>query len=557
MCIPTSGTYSDPVSCPPMQACVGTGCIPTVCQPNQRFCKDGLHVAQCGPLGDSSSDVQTCDPPEACMNGGCVNACAGADLMKSFAGCQFYAVDMDNYGNDDSLENDIMVANTSAFTATVKVEVRQGTNWTQLCTAQVAPQDTHAFALTSTCDFNSTTYLDRHVEDSALVPGLAYRISSDAPVVAYYFNSDDKSGAAASSGSMVLLPKATLGKKYYALSWPQPDSSFGFNADINRASMDVVATETATTVTVTASTHIIAGSGVPAMNPGDTHTFTLDEGDALQLETMSQGDDLSGTLVVSDKPVAVYAGVECAVNPNGGTDCDHTEEQMLPLSAWGKNYVAPRIAGQSENCAGSPPEVGCPQSAWRVLGSVANTTVTIMAPPGVTVTPGGPFTLGPGQVQEFTATNPSQSAPGDFFIAADQPIFVMQLTGSEAAMVTAVPVEQYLPSYLFEAPDFFCSTLDVIRKAGTTVKLDNNAIADSLFTPAGNGYEVARLPLDTDMSACGVGRSQGNVTQHTITTVAGPDGRIYPPGISVYGVDVNCSYGYVGGLSVQVINDIP
>src|SRR5262249_4477434 len=114
----------------------------------------------------------------------------------------------------------------------------------------------------------------------------------------------------------------------------------------------------------------------------------------------------------------------------------------------------------------------------------------------------------------------------------------------------------YLSEYRFGVPDFFCSTLFVSRKAGTTVLLDNAPIADSLFSPVGGGYEVAHLPIN-QMPGCGVGSSQGIVDSHVITAAAGPDGRAAAPGIDLYGVDINCSYGYVGGLSIQVINPIP
>jgi hypothetical protein len=164
------------------------------------------------------------------------------------------------------------------------------------------------------------------------------------------------------------------------------------------------------------------------------------------------------------------------------------------------------------------------------------------------------LTLGPGEVQEVVATGSSDTAPGDFFISATQPIFVMQLSGGDPAMVTAIPVEQYLRSYLFQATDFFCSTLTVARRAGSTVLLDNVAIANSLFTPAGGGYEVARLPLNA--AACGEGNAVGASVNHTVTTMPGPDGQPAPAGIDVEGVDFNCSYGYVGGLNITVINPI-
>jgi hypothetical protein len=66
---------------------------------------------------------------------------------------------------------------------------------------------------------------------------------------------------------------------------------------------------------------------------------------------------------------------------------------------------------------------------------------------------------------------------------------------------------------------------------------------------------VAHLPVN--QANCGVGQSMGNVVSHTISTPPGLDGRTHPAGIDLYGVDINCSYGYVGGLSISVINPIP
>src|SRR5262249_29761617 len=189
--------------------------------------------------------------------------------------------------------------------------------------------------------------------------------------------------AASSSGASVLLPKATLGRKYYVLTWPQPDpalaSELMFGQDISRSSVDVVATADNTVVVVTSSTRIMAGRGVNMMMPGDMQTFTLDEADVLQLETLATGDDLSGTYIEANKPIAVFAGVECAVNrdarpppPTRTNYCDHVEEQLLPLTAWGKEYVAARVVPQpnSDGCTGGgPADTACPPPRWRILPS--------------------------------------------------------------------------------------------------------------------------------------------------------------------------------------------
>ena len=562
-CLAGVGQYSDPAPCAIGQVCVGTSCIPQVCSPNQRFCSDPQTVAQCDALGASGQIIDRCSANSACAAGSCVDSCTAADLNKSFAGCTFYSVDMDNYALDDTQENDIAVANQSNFTATVKIQVRQGvTTWTTLCMAAVPAGQTHVFPLTRSCAYDQLDPLDRHIEDSALTSGLAYRVLSDAPIVAYQYNSDDLNRAASSSGASVLLPKATLGKKYYVLTWPQPDPAASFDLssdDISRSSADIVGTVDGTMVTVVSSTHILMGPGVPAMSPGDRQTFALNEGDVLQLETVTTGDDLTGTYVEATRPIAVFAGVECAVNlaPGATTDgfCDHIEEQMLPLVAWGKNYVAPRVIAQanSDGCDGTGgPETACPPSRWRVLASVDGTTVTFAPPAGVTLQYGGtpnPVMLDAGQFIEVLALG----APGDFFVSADQAIGVMQLSGGEATMTTTVPVEQYLASYLFEATDYFCSNLTVVRKQGAVVQVNGMTISDSLFTPAGGTYEVARYPLN--QMACG-GTSTGSVAPYSVRALSGPEGMSSPAGIIVSGMDSNCSYAYVGGLNVNAINPV-
>jgi len=175
--------------------------------------------------------------------------------------------------------------------------------------------------------------------------------------------------------------------------------------------------------------------------------------------------------------------------------------------------------------------------------------VTIQPPPGQTVTPAGPFTLQPGQVQELTATIVTGTQEGFFFISADQPIAVMQLAGNEPATLSVIPVEQFLQTYAFQTPDIFDSVLAVTRYNGTPVILDGMTISDSLFVDAGGNYQVALYPIARS--------GQGMVTSHTLTVGMAPDQHMHPAGIDVYGEDVNCSYGYVGGLNVQVINDIP
>jgi hypothetical protein len=106
-----------------------------------------------------------------------------------------------------------------------------------------------------------------------------------------------------------------------------------------------------------------------------------------------------------------------------------------------------------------------------------------------------------------------------------------------------------LSSYTFLVPDTFQSELTVIRPRGAVVLFDNMAVADSLFARSGSAFEVARVPLMRGTTTTGA-------SPHTVKTMAGPEGRQPNVGIMVRGMDGDCSYGYMGGLSVQVLNPV-
>ena len=53
-----------------------------------------------------------------------------------------------------------------------------------------------------------------------------------------------------------------------------------------------------------------------------------------------QGDsDLSGTVVTSSKPVAVFSGDDCTLVPFNTFPCNHLVEQIPPVSVWGKEFI--------------------------------------------------------------------------------------------------------------------------------------------------------------------------------------------------------------------------
>ena len=73
-------------------------------------------------------------------------------------------------------------------------------------------------------------------------------------------------------------------------------------------------------------------------NLGDSakeETFTIRSLETLMLESP---DDLTGTIIRSDKPISVFVGHECGRVPDNKGRCNHLVEQIPPDITWGKKF---------------------------------------------------------------------------------------------------------------------------------------------------------------------------------------------------------------------------
>ena len=65
----------------------------------------------------------------------------------------------------------------------------------------------------------------------------------------------------------------------------------------------------------------------------------------------------------------------------------------------------------------------------------------------------------------------------------------------EPSLSLAISADKSLDDLTFAVLPFFDQVAAVARKGKNVVTLDGVAIPDSMFTPAGGGFEVARVPL--------------------------------------------------------------
>ena len=250
---------------------------------------------------------------------------------------------------------------------------------------------------------------------------------------------------------------------------------------------------------------------------GEMYTLQLDRGQAYQ----AQGDaDLTGTTVLSDKPVAVFGGHQCANVPSTAFQaCDHLVEQQPPDEAWGTRFETVRLMTRERG------------DTFRILASQPGTDVRI---DGALVA-----TLAAGRFHTRLVSSASE-------ITASKPVLVAQFANSSAYdnvlgdpfMMLVAPFEQYQLGYVVSTPDsgFETNALNVVVPADAvgTVKVDGTAIPASDYKPIGSG-EFAGVQLEVTLGS------------HAVT--GGGD----PFAVSSYGFGSFDSYGYPGGLSVAPV----
>lgn len=508
-------------------ACLEGACVDLVCSPGLATCAGLDSVQTCNETGTAWAPVSACATGEQCFEGACVSACEAAAGTHSNLGCEFWAVDMANLPPRHEYTYALTVSNPSFDRpATVQVYDKRSGSETLLITASIAPRSVEVLPLSGAHAGYTSVYAgeDAGLLGSGIGRGTGFRLVSDQPVLATQFNPIGGASGYTTDASL-LLPTHALGREYIDLDWGR-----GYGAG---ATLDVVATADATTLTITPTADIAAGThGLPAMTAGVPTEIVLDAYDYLQITIEDLG--LTGSSIVADRPVAVFGGHTCASVPSEAVGaCDHVEEQLFPLETWGTRYVAART-----------PQRAAEPMRWRILASEDNTKVRFDPPVSV----GAELVLDAHEWIEFDEQQ-------DFFITADDPILVAgYIHGADAgggqgdpSMVLMVPVEQYRDDYVFLVDSSYTRNfVKLIRPAGAAVELEClGPVPEALWSPVGaSGWEQATVTMTPGAmnpgSSCAPGTNAASSSA--------------PFGIIVSGEADYASYAYPGGLSLAPIN---
>ncbi len=554
---------SDPcgAGCPAAQLCApALGCVDCLPGAGPTCGADGVYA--CNPDGTLGAQLSACADDEACADLACVDACAHAADAHGYEGCEYWAVDLDNIIEVDSLPDAHGTCAIDGSTLVTAAVCSDGTHfagscdWNGDCTgapfatcqtlgvcaddAQHAPfaivvsnpddvRPVHLALVAAGAAAYETDlapgevrallpqalgFADQSIDHSGIAAH-AYRVTTNRPVVAYQFNPLDDVHVFSNDASL-LLPRHTFGQRYLAID--APSAVRRPELDDWDGTLTVVAPEAGeTVVTVTPTQAVRAGDGVPALAAGVAHSFHLHPFETLNLEGHAPGD-LTGTLIESDRPVSVWAGHEATAL--GATCCaDHLEDQLFPMNAWGQVYALAR----------AQPRAGAAGDLLRILAQRPGTTVTFDPP--VATCP----VLDTGGMCEVVV-------PGDVLVSANQPIlvahFLMAAGGlgpnsGDPALSFAIPAEQQRRTYTLLVPDtYFNNYLSIVTPVGGHVLVDGVDRSAALTPFASARWAALRLPV-----AGG---------RHRVACSAGC-------GVEVYGWAEAVSYLYAAGLDVKVI----
>ena len=279
------------------------------------------------------------------------------------------------------------------------------------------------------------------------------------------------------------------------------------------------------------STYLLVGCEDDTTITTPSSTFTLNQMETYVMESVT--NDLTGTRIVSDKPLSLFSNHECSNVPNSIGFCDHLTEQVPPTVTWGRFFLAASFLGRTSG------------EIYRILASTDATDVTMNC-------------TGIPEVLSFTLSNAGNWE--EFFIddnnfcsiESNNAILVFEfslgneLDGVGDPFVTMVPpVEQYSNNYVFSvlsdfstnfitvhvAPEFFQSD----RIFVDSMSLENSSFTEVYCTGSVICGFITQVPLQPG--------------EHRLFH-QDADARI---GITAYGFNSFNSYGYAGGLRLMPI----
>lgn len=298
--------------------------------------------------------------------------------------------------------------------------------------------------------------------------GMGVYIKSDTPVTVYGLNR-----RRLTTDTFLALPTNVIGTAYMAVC---------YNISVQLTSQfAIVATEDDTKVTILPTVETAQGR-----QGGKEFEVVLNKGDVYQVTAKNKPNDplkndLTGTLVTSDKKFSFFSGHQCAYIPDNVMACNHLIEQVPPISSWGKHFY---IGEQKKRS----------RYNYRVVASQDSTIVFVNNELEATINAG-----------QFIENN----VKGEVQVTANKPVLVSQYSqgfrnGDEIGdpmMLLVSPTQQFLKKYRFATPvnGFWEHYVNVVVPTNSinSLKLNGKTIPKNVFKQFGQTrYSIAYLRVN-------------------------------------------------------------
>lgn len=389
------------------------------------------------------------------------------------------------------------------------------------------------------------------ISTSETIHRKALRIQSDRDISAYFLAYETPG----STNDMALVyPVPSLGTEYITMCWKDNIPTYDpLILDRGPSMFMIIAPFDDTNVEITAS--VPTEGGRPAGVPWN---ITLNSYDAYQVLANSPNSstlyDLTGSIITSDKPIAVISGNQLALVPDEVMAADYLIEMMPPVSTWGNTFNAFPIEERNYWQEDVLKLVASEDATNISIQDAGGTTNIVLNRGGTFEWSGDPCTQG-SWLFDGDCDGPTLDSPTR--ITSDKPILCGQLMmggtmvsrtdilgfytdplGDPAFML--IPAEeQYSERYIFLTPSGYNNDyLNVAIPAGFegTITLDGGppTYTGAWFNLPGTTYRGARISLDPG----------GHVLEADTTMM-----------IQMYGFDSNwASYAAVAGQNLVPIN---
>lgn len=298
---------------------------------------------------------------------------------------------------------------------------------------------------------------------------LAVHITSDVEIGVYGLSSRYQT-----TDTFLGLPTTVLGTEYRAVGYSKIQVSPEMLSGLS-----IIATEDDTEVTITP--RVTTSMGRP---PGVPYNVRLRKGDVYTVSARWEAVgtcDMTGTLVKSNKKIAVFSGHACAYIPPKVEACNHLIEQLPPMAAWGKHYYVGMLKERSKY-------------TYRVIAAYDSTKVFEDSRVVAILRAGEHY-------ENLNATRHVQ-------LTADRPILVAQFAQGfkngdsvgDPMMILVSPTQQFMNQYRFATPinGDWHHYINVVspRATASKIRLNGRPIDSSLFVPLGESrYAIAQVQV--------------------------------------------------------------